>query len=262
MTAFSPVALEARKGEGSTPIVAYDDVRKSFGALQVLRGITAHVNKGEVVCLIGPSGSGKTTLLRCTNALETIEGGTVSFDGRPLPHDSRDVRQVRRQMGMVFQSFELFPHMTALENIIVGPMTVLGTERAEAEERARALLKKVGLSEKADTYPAQLSGGQQQRVAIARSLAMDPQVMLFDEPTSALDPETIGEVLNVMKALAEEGMTMIVVTHEMGFARRVADWVLVFDKGEIIEQGPPAQIFDAPLAERTREFLSHLGWHG
>jgi polar amino acid transport system ATP-binding protein len=165
-------------------------------------------------------------------------------------------------MGMVFQSFELFPHMTALGNIMVGPGTVLGMPRAEAEVRARDLLAKVGLADKADSYPSQLSGGQQQRVAIARSLAMDPQVMLFDEPTSALDPETIGEVLNVMKALAEEGMTMLVVTHEMSFARRVADWILVFDDGRIVEQGPPGQVFDAPIAARTRDFLGHLGWGG
>ncbi len=262
MNAINQSALAACKGEGTTPIIAYRDVVKSFGALTVLHGITAHVNKVEVVCLIGPSGSGKTTLLRCTNALETINGGSIAFDGKAVPDDPAQIRLVRRQMGMVFQSFELFPHMRALGNITVGPMTVLGTDRAEAERRAMALLEKVGLADKAQSYPSQLSGGQQQRVAIARSLAMDPQVMLFDEPTSALDPETIGEVLNVMKALAEEGMTMIVVTHEMTFARRVADWVLVFDKGNIIEQGPPAQIFDAPLAERTRDFLSHLGWAG
>lgn len=262
MTTRNESAVAVRKGEGGTPIIAYDNVEKSFGSLNVLKGITGHINEGEVVCLIGPSGSGKTTLLRCTNALESLSGGRVLFGGEPIPADENKVRLVRRQMGMVFQSFELFPHMTALGNITVGPMTVLGTAREAAEEKARGLLKKVGLEDKAGSYPSQLSGGQQQRVAIARSLAMDPQVMLFDEPTSALDPETIGEVLNVMKQLAEEGMTMIVVTHEMTFARRVADWVLVFDQGNVIEEGPPAQIFDAPLVPRTRDFLSHLGWGG
>jgi len=262
MSAVNEAVLAARKHQGNTPIVAYEGVVKNFGAVAVLRRITAHVNEGEVVCLIGPSGSGKTTLLRCTNALEPVQGGRVLFEGRPLPKKETEVRMVRRQMGMVFQNFELFPHMTALKNITVGPMTVLGTDQAEARRKAMGLLEKVGLADKAGSYPSELSGGQQQRVAIARSLAMDPQVMLFDEPTSALDPETIGEVLNVMKALAEEGMTMIVVTHEMTFARRVADWVLVFNQGELIEQGPPQQIFDAPLVSRTRDFLSHLGWGG
>ncbi|CAN5330364.1 amino acid ABC transporter ATP-binding protein [soil metagenome] len=262
MTAANPDAVRARKNEGKTPIIAYDAVVKKFGELTVLRGITAHVNEGEVVCLIGPSGSGKTTLLRCTNTLEPISGGNVIYQGKPIPKEEAAVRAIRRQMGMVFQSFELFPHMTALRNITVGPTTVLGMGMAQAEAKAFALLDKVGLRDKANSHPAQLSGGQQQRVAIARSLAMDPELMLFDEPTSALDPETIGEVLNVMKRLAEEGMTMIVVTHEMAFARRVADWVLVFDQGNLIEEGPPKQIFDAPLATRTRDFLSHLGWSG
>jgi polar amino acid transport system ATP-binding protein len=262
MTTMDMAAAAARKAEGTTPIISYDGVVKNYGALNVLKGITAHVNEGEVVCLIGPSGSGKTTLLRCTNALEPVSGGRVVFEGNEVPQQEREVRRVRRQMGMVFQGFELFPHMTALGNITVGPMTVLGRGEAESKERAMALLAKVGLADKAGNYPSQLSGGQQQRVAIARSLAMDPQVMLFDEPTSALDPETIGEVLNVMKQLAEEGMTMIVVTHEMAFARRVADWMLVFDQGHLIEEGPPAQVFDEPLVGRTREFLSHLGWGG
>ncbi|HEY4202544.1 MAG TPA: amino acid ABC transporter ATP-binding protein [Devosiaceae bacterium] len=261
MSAFDQAAMQTRKGEGDTPIIAYEEVVKSFGSLQVLHGITAHVNKGEVVCLIGPSGSGKSTLLRCTNALEPLSGGRIVFEGEPLPPEDK-VRFVRRRMGMVFQSFELFPHMTALGNITVAPMTVLGMPAAEARAKGVELLRKVGLSDKADSYPSQLSGGQQQRVAIARSLAMDPQVMLFDEPTSALDPETIGEVLNVMKALADEGMTMLVVTHEMSFARRVADWVMVFDQGRIVEEGPPSQIFDSPLTDRSRDFLSHLGWGG
>ena len=219
-------------------------------------------SRKEQVCLIGPSGSGKSTLLRCTNALETIDGGEIEFEGAQLPRDERVLREVRRRMGMVIQSFELFPHLTALHNVAEAPRTVLKARRAEAEDRARAMLAKVGLSDKASNYPAALSGGQQQRVAIARALAMEPDVMLFDEPTSALDPETIGEVLSVMKALADEGMTMVVVTHEMTFARRVGDWVAVFDAGRIVEQGPPQQIFDAPTTERTRDFLSHLGWHG
>jgi polar amino acid transport system ATP-binding protein len=262
MSVFCPDAMKDRKAEGKTPIIAYENVVKKFGELAVLRGISGHVNTGEVMCLIGPSGSGKTTLLRCTNALEKISGGRIMFEGQPVPQDESKVKLIRRQMGMVFQSFELFPHMTALGNITVGPIVVRGVGGAEAKAKAMALLEKVGLADKADSYPSQLSGGQQQRVAIARSLAMDPQMMLFDEPTSALDPETVGEVLNVMRQLAREGMTMIVVTHEMSFARRVADWILVFDRGNIIEEGPPAQIFDSPLVARTQEFLSHLGWHG
>jgi polar amino acid transport system ATP-binding protein len=214
------------------------------------------------VCLIGPSGSGKSTLLRCTNGLETIDGGDIEFEGARLARDDRGLRLMRQRMGMVFQNFELFPHLTAQENVAEGPRTVLRTRRDEANRRALAMLDKVGLADKASNYPSALSGGQQQRVAIARALAMEPDVMLFDEPTSALDPETIGEVLNVMKALAEEGMTMVVVTHEMSFARRVGDWVAVFDTGRIVEEGPPRQIFEAPTTERTRDFLSHLGWAG
>jgi polar amino acid transport system ATP-binding protein len=236
-------------------------VVKRYGAMTALSGVTFHVNRGEVVCLIGPSGSGKSTLLRCANALESIDGGRIAFDGIALNDRQTDVLKLRRRMGMVFQNFELFPHLTALANVTIGPRKVLRLAPAEAEARARALLKKVGLAEKAAQHPAALSGGQQQRVAIARALAMQPDVMLFDEPTSALDPETIGEVLDVMKRLADEGMTMVVVTHEMDFARRVGDWVVVFDHGAVIEQGPPAQIFDAPTVTRTRDFLSHLGWH-
>jgi polar amino acid transport system ATP-binding protein len=252
----------ARRGADQPPVVVYDGVVKRFGRFTALDGVSAHVNRGEVVCLIGPSGSGKSTLLRCTNALEPIDGGEILFDGAKLPSAESEARHVRRRMGMVFQSFELFPHMTALDNVAIGPLTVLGTEPAAARRQAQALLEKVGLGDKPDNYPSALSGGQQQRVAIARALAMDPEMMLFDEPTSALDPETIGEVLNVMKRLAEEGMTMVVVTHEMSFARRVAGWVIVFDRGKIVEEGPPEQIFDAPHAERTRDFLSHLGWAG
>ncbi len=243
-------------------IIRYCSVVKRYGTFQALNGVDLDVHAGEVVCLIGPSGSGKSTLLRCTNGLETIDGGDIEFEGASLPREERTLRAVRRRMGMVFQSFELFPHLTALQNVAEGPRTVLRADLGEAQRRASVMLAKVGLSDKAASFPAALSGGQQQRVAIARALAMEPDVMLFDEPTSALDPETIGEVLSVMKALADEGMTMVVVTHEMTFARRVGDWVAVFDAGRIVEQGPPAQIFDAPTTERTRDFLSHLGWTG
>ena len=244
------------------PMLDYQAVVKKFGDFTALAGVSMQVHVGQVVCLIGPSGSGKSTLLRCTNGLELIDAGEIRLQGQLIPRDPRGIRAVRQRMGMVFQNFELFPHRTALANIMSGPLTVLRLSRTEAEQRAMALLDKVGLSDKAASYPANLSGGQQQRVAIARALAMQPDIMLFDEPTSALDPETIGEVLNVMKQLAEEGMTMLVVTHEMSFARRVADHVVVFERGAIIEQGPPTQIFDAPLVERTRDFLSHLGWEG
>jgi polar amino acid transport system ATP-binding protein len=245
-----------------TPVVAYHDVKKQFGNFVALAGVSLEVRKGQVVCLIGPSGSGKSTLLRCTNGLELIDSGEVILDGKRLPNDWNGMRRVRQRMGMVFQNFELFPHKTALGNVMTGPLTVLKQSREIANKKAVALLAKVGLADKATSYPAQLSGGQQQRVAIARALAMDPEIMLFDEPTSALDPETIGEVLNVMKKLAEEGMTMVVVTHEMTFARRVADWIVVMDRGAIVEQGAPEQIFDAPMKERTRDFFSHLGWSG
>ncbi|QEI04483.1 amino acid ABC transporter ATP-binding protein [Pigmentiphaga aceris] len=251
-----------RKGADSPPVLVYEHVRKTYGDFVALSDVSLQVNKGEVMCLIGPSGSGKSTLLRCTNALETLNGGRVLLDGVPLPTRESEVRKVRQRMGMVFQGFELFPHKSALDNVAMGPITVLGMPEAAARDRARALLDKVGLSNKADNFPANLSGGQQQRVAIARALAMEPEVMLFDEPTSALDPETVGEVLNVMKKLAQEGMTMIVVTHEMSFARRVANWVVVFENGAILEEGPPTQIFENPKVTRTRDFLSHLGWDG
>jgi polar amino acid transport system ATP-binding protein len=246
----------------SAGMLEYDNVSKRFGDFTALSGVSMQVHRGQVVCLIGPSGSGKSTLLRCTNGLELIDAGEIRLEGHAMPQDPRGMRAVRQRMGMVFQNFELFPHRTALANIMSGPLTVLRLSRTEAEQRAMALLAKVGLSDKAASYPSNLSGGQQQRVAIARALAMQPDIMLFDEPTSALDPETIGEVLNVMKQLAEEGMTMVVVTHEMSFARRVANHIVVFERGTIIEQGPPVQIFDAPLVERTRDFLSHLGWQG
>jgi polar amino acid transport system ATP-binding protein len=246
----------------TAPMLDYDNVWKRFGDFTALAGVSMQVRRGQVVCLIGPSGSGKSTLLRCTNGLELLDDGEIRLKGQPIPRDPRGIRAVRQRMGMVFQNFELFPHRTAIANIMSGPLTVLRLSRSAAEQRAMALLDKVDLSEKANSYPANLSGGQQQRVAIARALAMQPDIMLFDEPTSALDPETIGEVLNVMKRLAEEGMTMLVVTHEMNFARRVANHVVVFERGTIIEQGPPSQIFDAPQVERTRDFLSHLGWEG
>ncbi len=251
-----------RKASSRPPVLAYRDVRKQFGSFIALDGVSLDVFPGEVVCFIGPSGSGKSTLLRGTNGLDPFDGGEVQFEGKALPHGEKEVRKVRQRMGMVFQNFELFPHKTAEENVSIGPITVLRTDPATARTEAQALLAKVGLADKAGNRPANLSGGQQQRVAIARALAMQPEVLLFDEPTSALDPETIGEVLNVMKALADEGRTMVVVTHEMSFARRVADWVVVFERGKVVEQGPPAQIFDNPQTERTRAFLSHLGWHG
>ena len=251
-----------RKGAGTPPVLLYRNVVKRFGAFTAVSSASMEVRKGEVVCLIGPSGSGKSTLLRCTNGLELIDGGEIALDGELLPRDWEGMRRVRQRMGMVFQNFELFPHKTALGNVTIGPMTVLRMRRADAEQRAKAMLDKVGLADKTASYPAQLSGGQQQRVAIARALAMEPEVMLFDEPTSALDPETIGEVLNVMKRLAKEGMTMVVVTHEMTFARHVGNWVVVMDRGAVIEQGPPEQIFGSPPVERTRDFLSHLGWSG
>ena len=259
---MTPSDSHRRVGGEAAPIFTVENVSKSFGALLALDGVSLTVNRGEVVCLIGPSGSGKSTLLRCANALEAIDGGRVVFDGGEVRASDPKARFIRRRLGMVFQNFELFPHLTVLRNVTVGPMTVLGLGREAAEQRARRLLAKVGLSEKAESHPAALSGGQQQRVAIARALAMEPALMLFDEPTSALDPETVGEVLSVMKTLADEGMTMVVVTHEMDFARRVADWVVVFDKGKLIEEGPPQQIFDAAQVARTRDFLSHLGWHG
>ncbi|MGH2423702.1 amino acid ABC transporter ATP-binding protein [Pseudomonas sp. C 49-2] len=245
------------------------DIYKSFGTLQILKGISLQVRRGEVVVLIGASGSGKTTFIRCINLLEDIQGGRIRVNGRAMGYrergdgslvrdSERNIARQRRDIGMVFQRFNLFPHMTALENIIEAPIQVLGTPRAGALEQARGLLARVGLADKANHYPSMLSGGQQQRVAIARALAMKPQAMLFDEPTSALDPETVGEVLQVMKELAEEGMTMVVVTHEMGFAREVAGRVVVLDQGELIEQGPPEQIFSRPSHPRTRAFLSRV----
>ncbi len=245
---------------GEQPMIRARGVTKSFGALQVLRGVNFEVMPSQVKVIIGPSGSGKSTLLRCCNGLEVADGGTIEICGQTLVDQGRmlpdaALNQLRTQVGMVFQSFNLFHHLKVLDNLSIGPRKLLGLARDEADARARELLDKVGLVAKADAYPATLSGGQKQRVAIARALAMRPKVMLFDEPTSALDPELVGEVLQVMKDLAREGMTMMVVTHEMGFAREVADEVDVMDHGVVLESGPPDQIFDRPQHARTREFL-------
>ncbi|GAA1300293.1 peptide ABC transporter ATP-binding protein [Planotetraspora silvatica] len=234
------------------------NLHKSFGKLEVLKGIDFSVETGQVVCVIGPSGSGKSTLLRCVNLLEQPTSGQVFVDGIELTHPDVDIDAARRRLGMVFQQFNLFAHLTVLRNVTIAQERVLKRPRAEAVRIARENLEKVGLSEKAESYPAQLSGGQQQRVAIARALAMNPSLMLFDEPTSALDPELVGDVLQVMRRLAEDGMTMLVVTHEMGFAREVADRVVFMDQGVIVEDGPPAQVIAAPQHNRTREFLHRV----
>ncbi|MZP29429.1 ATP-binding cassette domain-containing protein [Heliobacterium undosum] len=233
-------------------------LHKKFGSLHVLRGVDMEVQEREVVCIIGPSGSGKSTLLRCINHLEEPTDGHITVDEIPLTHKETDINRVRAEVGMVFQRFNLFPHMTVLQNITLAPVQVRKMDKEAAERLARELLAKVGLSEKAQAYPEQLSGGQQQRVAIARALAMRPKIMLFDEPTSALDPEMVGEVLNVMKDLAREGMTMVVVTHEMGFAREVGDRVIFMDEGVIVEEGTPDQLFGGARNERTRAFLSKV----
>lgn len=234
------------------------NVHKSFGKLEVLKGINCHVAPREVICVIGPSGSGKSTLLRCVNQLETVQSGEIFIDGEEVTHPKTDINKIRQQVGMVFQLFNLFPHKTTLENVTMAPIKIKGIKKDEANQVAHELLRKVGLLDKADVYPNQLSGGQKQRVAIARALAMHPKVMLFDEPTSALDPEMVGEVLEVMKNLAYEGMTMMVVTHEMGFAREVGHRVLFMDEGIIMEEGSPAQIFDNPRNLRTQSFLSKV----
>lgn len=239
-------------------IVSVKGLHKKFGKLEVLKGIDCHVDEQEVVCVVGPSGSGKSTLLRCMNLLESITSGSVVINNHDLTESKTNLNLVRQDVGMVFQAFNIFPHMKVLENVMLAPLKVARVPRQEARETALALLDKVGLAEKADVYPSKLSGGQTQRVAIARALAMHPKIMLFDEPTSALDPETVGEVLGVMKALAEEGMTMVVVTHEMGFAREVADRVIFMDQGMIVEEGTPTQIFDHPQHSRTQAFLSKI----
>uniref|UniRef100_A8G9Y8 ABC transporter-related protein n=1 Tax=Serratia proteamaculans (strain 568) TaxID=399741 RepID=A8G9Y8_SERP5 len=239
-------------------MIRVHNLQKQFGESHVLRGISCEIAANEVVCVIGPSGSGKSTFLRCINALETLSGGEVLVNGFAIHSQKTDLNKMRESVGMVFQRFNLFPHMTVLENIIMAPMGVKKLSRADANLRAEALLRKVGLLDKIDAYPSSLSGGQQQRVAIARALAMEPKIMLFDEPTSALDPELVGEVLAVMKSLAHEGMTMVVVTHEMGFAREVADRVLFIDQGIIQEEGTPQQIFSNPTNPRTQAFLSKV----
>ena len=238
-------------------MIEIKELRKSFGADEVLKGIDLSIAEKEVVVIIGPSGSGKSTLLRCMNHLEEPTAGEVTIDGITLSGEA-NINKVREEVGMVFQRFNLFPHMTVLDNIMLAPMKVKHIVRADAEKTARELLARVGLTEKADAYPDNLSGGQQQRVAIARALAMHPKVMLFDEPTSALDPEMVGEVLDVMRALANEGMTMVIVTHEMGFAREVGDRLLFVDEGRIIESGAPREVFEHPQEERTRSFLSKV----
>ncbi len=239
-------------------VIRVNRLTKQFGQVSVLRGIDCAINASEVVCIIGPSGCGKSTFLRCLNGLEEASGGEVLVNGISVHDPKTDVDALRSEIGMVFQRFNLFPHKTVLENIALAPTKVRGLTAAQAQARAEELLAKVGLSEKINAYPNQLSGGQQQRVAIARALAMQPRIMLFDEPTSALDPEMVGEVLNVMQALAEEGMTMVVVTHEMGFARQVANRVLFIDEGQIIEDGSPAEVLEQPREERTRRFLSKV----
>ncbi|GAA3430515.1 amino acid ABC transporter ATP-binding protein [Kutzneria kofuensis] len=239
-------------------VIEISGLHKAFGSLEVLRGIDLTVDRGDVVCIIGPSGSGKSTLLRCVNLLEQPDSGKVVVDGTELTDPDVDIDKARRRLGMVFQSFNLFNHLTVLDNLTIAQRKVLGRNREEAERVAKRNLEKVGLAGRERSMPSQLSGGQQQRAAIARALSMDPQVMLFDEPTSALDPELVGDVLGVMRALADEGMTMLVVTHEMQFAREVADTVLFMDGGVVVEQGPPEQVIGAPTQERTRTFLARV----
>ena len=241
-------------------IISVEGLQKHFdqGKLKALQGVSADIKRGEVVVVIGPSGSGKSTFLRCLNLLETPTGGTITFEGVNITDPKVNINLHRQKMGMVFQHFNLFPHMTILKNMTLAPMKLLKKTKAEAEEKAMALLKRVGLHDRANAYPSQLSGGQKQRIAIVRALCMEPQVMLFDEPTSALDPEMVGEVLDVMKQLAEEGMTMVVVTHEMGFAREVADRVIFMDEGKIVEEGTPEEIFSNPQQQRTKDFLNKV----
>lgn len=243
------------------PIIELRHVDKHFGDLHVLKDVSLSVGKGEVVVVIGPSGSGKSTLCRAINRLETIDSGEILIEGKPLPQEGRELAAMRAELGMVFQSFNLFAHMSILQNVTLGPVEVLGLSKAEAEQRAMGLLDRVGVASQANKVPAQLSGGQQQRVAIARSLAMHPKAMLFDEPTSALDPEMINEVLDVMVDLARQGMTMIVVTHEMNFARRVADRVVFMADGAIVEEGAPDAFFDHPQSQRARDFLDSIKGH-
>ena len=245
------------KVQNGEVIIDIKDLSKAFGDLKVLTNISTQIRKGDVVCVIGPSGSGKSTFLRCMNLLETPTGGHIYFEGTDITDPKTNIDKLRQKMGMVFQQFNLFPHMTILDNMTLAPMKLLGRPKDEAETEALKLLERVGLKEKASAYPGQLSGGQKQRVAIVRALAMHPDVMLFDEPTSALDPEMVGEVLNVMRQLAEEHMTMVVVTHEMGFARDVADHLIFMDGGVIVEQGPASEVINNPQHDRTRAFLAN-----
>ncbi len=239
-------------------MIEVNNLTKSYGNLEVLKGISATIEKNEVVCVIGPSGSGKSTFLRCINLLETPTGGSVFIDGEKINTKNADINKIRQKLGMVFQNFNLFPHMTTVENVMIGQVKVNKTDKTAARKQALELLKTVGLEDKADVYPGSLSGGQKQRAAIARALAMKPEIMLFDEPTSALDPEMVGEVLEVMRELAHQGMTMVIVTHEMGFAKEVADRVLFMDEGLIVEEGSPEEIFGNPRNERTKSFLSKV----
>ncbi len=256
--------MSEQSGNGGTnwtadqPMVSIKDVHKSFGELEVLKGVSMDVMKGECICIIGPSGSGKSTLIRCVNALNDIQGGSITVEGQEVNDPALNKLELRKKVGMVFQQYNLFPHKTALQNIMMAPVTVLKQNPVEVEKRARELIKKVRLEGKEDNYPGELSGGQQQRVAIARSLAMNPDVMLFDEVTAALDPETVKEVLVTIQDLAEEGMTCILVTHEMGFAREVANHIYFTDKGVIVEHGPPATFFDDAKDPRTQEFLGQI----
>jgi glutamate transport system ATP-binding protein len=258
MNSPDPSPQQASAPAPAEPALELKDVNKHYGALHVLKDINLTIGRGEVVVVIGPSGSGKSTLCRSINRLEAVDTGTIELEGRPVPVEGRQLAAHRADVGMVFQSFNLFAHMTVVENVMLGPIRVRKLPRQEAHERAMKLLARVGVESQADKYPAQLSGGQQQRVAIARSLAMNPRALLFDEPTSALDPEMVNEVLDVMGDLAAEGMTMVVVTHEMGFARRVADRVVFMADGQIIEQNTPASFFDSPQTARAQDFLSKI----
>ena len=253
--------MSATKASAPTPVIELRHVDKHYGSLHVLKDINLEVDKGEVLVIIGPSGSGKSTLCRTINRLETIDSGDILIEGKPLPQEGKELAGMRSELGMVFQQFNLFSHMTILENVTLGPTEVLGVSKEEAKRTAMELLERVGVAEQAGKVPAQLSGGQQQRVAIARSLAMHPKAMLFDEPTSALDPEMINEVLDVMVGLAKQGMTMVVVTHEMNFARRVADRVVFMADGQILEQGAPDEFFDHPQTARAKEFLDSIRGH-
>jgi ABC-type polar amino acid transport system ATPase subunit len=248
-------------GDDGRYLVELDQVKKSFGDNVVLDGVNLTVERGSAIVIAGPSGSGKSTMLRCVNGLEPVDSGEVRFDGTPIDYSGKALSRLRVEIGVVFQQFNLFPHMTALENVLLGPVKARGVERDEAAARGRELLERVGIPEKADEFPAELSGGQQQRVAIARALAMEPKLMLFDEPTSALDPEMIREVLDVMRQLAREGMTMLVVTHEMGFAREVCDRIVFIDAGEIVEEGPPDEFFSSARSPRAKEFVDKIIHH-